>query len=419
MELYFISVVTKFDVFLDMYEKGSPQKIVDIVRNLNQKKSEYDKIRKILDSLADMKLIVKNEYGYQAIMNQKNKHLFEMLKYCVKNGVNYNDLFDETVAKYISKALIKKSFTLQDMGLHPRTFSKVSEILGENGFLVVLSRKPFRAFIPDNSFLEDLIIYYGHRPLVAKRGSDEYFSEIEKELTNFKRLSNRNYQKYREILAATQIKFIHHSLSIEGNPITLAQTYKLLHDKIVPENLSAESVQEVQNYQKAFLQMVSNVNNEMPLTNETVLNYHFLAFQHKPEWAGKIRDAPVTIKGNPDYKVADHKDIPKLLDKLLKRYNDFAKPGHTLQEILDFAAYLHNEFQHIHPFFDGNSRTTRMITFHFLQMNGIPILDIPLGMLEEYVFSTKGAKERSDKKLNQALQQIILYNLKTINEKLS
>ena len=52
-------------------------------------------------------------------------------------------------------------------------------------------------------------------------------------------------------------------------------------------------------------------------------------------------------------------------------------------------------------------------------MNGIPILDIPLGMLEKYVFSTKGAKKRDEQKLSQALQQIILYNLKAINEKLS
>ena len=52
-------------------------------------------------------------------------------------------------------------------------------------------------------------------------------------------------------------------------------------------------------------------------------------------------------------------------------------------------------------------------------MNDIPILDIPLGMLEEYVFSTKGAKKRDDKKLSQVLQQIIMFNLKAINEKLS
>ena len=413
-------MVTKYDVFMEVYERGGPLKIIDVVRELKQKRFEYDKIRKILETLAEMKLIVKNEYGYEKVMNSENQHLFEMLKYCITNDVNYNELFEETVAKYLSKAFLKKSFGRKDIGLHARTFSKISAVLEKNGLLTVLSRKPFKAIVPYNSFLGDLIAYFGQRPMVAKMRTDEYFDEIKKELIKFKRLRNANNRRYQEILESLQIRFIHHSLSIEGNPITLRQTIKLLKEKIVPENLSVESVLEVQNYQKAFLQMIQNVRDELPLSKASMLNYHFIAMQHKPEWAGKIRDDHVIIRGNADYKVADYKDIEPLLDNLVNKYNDFLKyHKHSLKEILGFAAYLHNDFQHIHPFFDGNSRTTRLITFHFLQMNDIPIFDIPLGLLEEYVFSTKGARRREDEKLGQVLQLIIMANLKAINEKLS
>ena len=413
-------MVTKYDVFMELYEKGGPRKIVDIVQGLKQKKSEYDKIRKILETLVETKLIVKNEYGYEKSMNQKNRHLFEMLKYCIKNDVNYNELFDETLAKYLSKSFLKKSFGVKDIGLHARTFSKISSILEKNGFLIVLSRKPFKAVVPYNSFLGDIIVYFGLRPMVARVKTGEYFDDIKKELVKFKRIREDNNRKYQDILETFQIKFIHHSLSIEGNPITLRQTIKLLKDKIVPGNLSVESVQEVQNYQKAFLQMIQNVRDELPLSKDSMLNYHFIALQHKPEWAGKIRDDHVTIRGNLNYKVAYFKDIDSLLDKLVKKYNQYLNiKKHSLKELLEFASYLHNEFQHIHPFFDGNSRTTRLIVFHFLQMNEIPIFDIPLGLLEGYVFSTKGSKKRDDQKRGQILQQIILYNLKTINEKLS
>ncbi|MFH2106500.1 MAG: Fic family protein [Candidatus Micrarchaeota archaeon] len=413
-------MVTKYDVFMELYEKGGPRKIVDVVHGLKQKKAAYDKIRKILESLEESGLAAKNEYGYERRMNEKNQHLFEMLKYCIKNDVNYNELFDETVSKYLAKAFLKKTFGVTDIGLHPRTFSKISTVLEKNGFLIVLSRKPFKAIVPYNSFLGDLIVYFGHRLMVARVRTNEYFEEIAKELAKFRRLREANNRKYQDILEAFQIKFIHHSLSIEGNPITLRQTIKLLKEKIVPENLSVESVHEVQNYQRAFLQMLQNVRDELPLSKESMMNYHFIALQHKPKWAGKVRDDHVTIHGNPDYKVADFKDIDPLLDQLLKKYNAFiGEKNHSLREIMEFASYLHNEFQHIHPFFDGNSRTTRLIVFHFMQMNDIPIFDIPLGLLEDYVFSTKGAKKRDDIKLGQILQQIILYNLKTINEKLS
>jgi prophage maintenance system killer protein len=413
-------MATKYDVFMELYAQSGPQKIIVLVKSLKQKKSGYDQIRKILETLVEMKLVNKNKYGYEKVMNPKNQHLFEMMKYCLQNGVNYNDLFNKKVAQYLSKAFLKRSFTANDLSFHPRTFSEISSLLEKNGFLIILSRKPFKAMVPYNSFLGDLMVYYGYRPLVAKKQQDEYFNEIQKELVNFKKLRAKNMRKYHELLETFQIKFIHHSLSIEGNSVTLAQTIKLLRDQIVPENLSVESVQEVQNYQKAFLQMLQNVSDELPLTKESILNYHFIALQHKPQWAGKIRDEMVTIRGNKKFKVAAPKDIESLLDHLIEKYHEFGKMKKpSLKEIFEFTAYIHNEFQHIHPFFDGNSRTTRLITFHFLQMNEIPIFDIPLGMLEEYVFSTKGAKKRNDHRLGQVLQQIILYNLKNINESLA
>ncbi|MFH1915701.1 MAG: Fic family protein [Nanoarchaeota archaeon] len=413
-------MVTKFDIFAELYEKGGPCKIIEIVKILNQNKKKYDKIRKTLDTLAKMKLVVKTAHGYERKMTAESRQLFHMLRYCIKNGVNYNDLLDETVAKYLSKAFLKKTFTVKDIGLHPRTFSKISRMLEKNGFLIVLSRKPFRAVVPYNSFLGELVVYYGYRALAVRKDKNEYFKEIKKELAKFNGLKEKNTRKYQSILGEVQIKFIHHSLSIEGNPITLAQTIKLLEHKIVPENLSLESIQEVQNYQEAFLQMLQNVRDDQPLTKATLLNYHFISLQHKLNWAGRIRDRPVFIRGNEDFKVAKPEEIDSLLDKLVAKYNDFLKNKRpSLKEVLKFSAYIHNEFQHIHPFFDGNSRTTRLITFHFLQMNGIPVFDIPLGMLEKYVLSTKGAKKRSDEELTQALQEIILYNLKTINEKIS
>ena len=412
-------MVTKYDVFMNLYDRGGSRKIIDVLKDLQQKKLDYDKIRKILETLVGMKLIHKNKSGYERIMNSKNQHLFEMMKYCIQNGVNYNDLFNETLAQYLHKAFLKKSFTAKDIALQPRTFSKISSILERNGFLIILSRKPFKARVPYNSFLGDFMVQYEYRPLVAQKQQDEYFEEIQKELVKFKRLRTRNIRKYQEIMETFQIRFIHHSLSIEGNPLTLAQTITLLRDQIVPENLKVESVHEVQNYQKAFLQMLQNVRDELPLTKESILNYHFIALQHKPQWAGKIRNEMVIIRGNDNFKVADPKDIEPLLEHLIEKYHEFAtKRKPSLKEIFNFTSYLHNEFQHIHPFFDGNSRTTRLITFQFLQMNEIPIFDIPLGLLEEYIFSTKGAKKRDDHMLGQVLQQIILYNLKTINENL-
>jgi hypothetical protein len=51
-----------------------------------------------------------------------------------------------------------------------------------------------------------------------------------------------------------------------------------------------------------------------------------------------------------------------------------------------------------------------------LQSLDIPILDIPLGLLDEYLNDTKGSKKREDLKLYRTLQKIILFNLNKINK---
>lgn len=413
-------MVTKYDIFEYVYKKGNSVKPLEVIQAFRKSKSDYQTIYKMFIRLAEDKFVEKNKYGFQAIRSRKNDLAYNIIKFCMSNQINHNDLLDKGLAEFISKAFLKKRFTVDYFKMDPRRVMKYINILSKYGLLIVLSRKPLEATIPYNSFIGDLIAYYGYKVLVVKAKEDEYYDEIERELKKFNKLRKTNEEKYKEVIDDFEIRFIQHSLSIEGNPITLPETIKLLKKKIVPKDVSLESIQEVQNYQKAMQKMVRDTIDQSPLTKSLILSYHYLAMYHLPEIAGKIRKRPVYIEGNPDYTVAKVDEIEKRLDKLMDEYNKFtSKKKHSLKEILQFTAYFHNEFQHIHPFEDGNSRTTRLITFHLLRSQNIPVFDIPLGLLEEYIFSTKGAKKRDDTKLSQVIQKIALYNLKTINEKIS
>lgn len=412
-------MATKYDVFEYMYEKGIPLKPEEITRALRN--SHYQVVYKILLELKKTGLVNKNDYGFQVIRSKKHDMLYRLIKYSISNQINYNEILDENLTSFIAEALQKKKkFTINDFNLNPRTFKKYIEILSKYGLLIILSKKPLKAIIPFNSFLGDITLYFGFKvPFLNKKMDIKYIDEIEKEIKIFRRLIKKNNRKYQEIIGDFKIRFIHHSLSLEGNTITLPDTIKLLKDHIIPKELSANDVLEVQNYQIATEEMIKESSENISLTKETILNYHYLAMQNRPDIAGKIRKISVHIKNNPDFKVSEVNEIEKKLDLLLKRYNEFIKQKNSLGNILEFSAYFHNEFQHIHPFPDGNSRTTRLIAFHLLRTQNIPIFDIPLGLLEEYVFSTKGAKMRKDAELKQVLERIILFNLKAINAKLS
>jgi len=432
-------MVTKYDVFEFVYTNRHPIKPIEVAKKFKKNESEYDNIHRILTELTQGGLLVKTSYGFQVKKTENTNILYQIIYHCLRNDINYNNLLNPGLAKFISRALQKKEITSNEVNLHAVTLRKYIDILYRNGLLLIISEKPLRVKVFYNILLNNLLVYFGYKHRVITGDTTSYLDEIEKELIKFRRLKRENETKYQQIIDEFEVSFIHHSLSLEGNPITLNETKRILKDKIIPANLKSEDIDEVKNYQKALLQMLKDSQDKKPLTLQTILGYHFLAMQHNPDIAGKIRKIEVHISGNSNFKITQAKDIEEEFEKLIKKYNEFIKPQNSKEKdfgsrkfkgflgkeksspknILDFATYFHNEFQHIHPFVDGNSRTTRLITFHLLQSRDIPIFDIPFGLLDEYLGYTKGSKKREDEKLLITIQKIILWNLKKINEMLS
>lgn len=416
-------MVTRYDIFEAIYKYQHPIKPIEILKILNKNEVEYDNILRLTNELLKENLIVKTPYGFQIKKTDKTKILYDIIYHCLSNDLNYNSLIDPKLMQFVSLALKQREITSKDTNLSPKVLKKYIDILNKNSLILIISEKPLRAKVFYNILLNNLLVYFDYKHEVITEDSSDYLEEINRELVLFRRLRKGKEQKYERITEELDVYFIHHSLSLEGNPITLSQTRRILKDKIIPSNLRINDVDEIKNYQKAMFQMIQDSQNKKPLTIPTILNYHGLAMAHIPEIAGKIRKTEVYIRGNPNFKITKSEKLEEELNRLLKDYNNFISKKSSLKETLAFAVYFHNEFQHIHPFEDGNSRTTRLITFHLLQSLDIPILDIPIldipfGLLEEYLSDTKGSKKREDARLYKTLQKIILFNLKKINEKL-
>jgi len=413
-------MVTKYDVFEIVYKNRASLKPIEVVRKLYKDERVYHVIHRYLRELVKEKLLIKSKNGFQAEISKKTELLYNLVLYCINNGVNYNLILDKNFAQFISDSLQKDEINFKNIKLNPRTIKKYVEILDKYGLILIISEKPLRAKIFYNVLLNNLLIYFEYKHPVITESSKNYVSEIKKEIGIYRKLRKKDEAKYQKVVSEFGILFIYHSLSLEGNPITLPDTIKILKDKLIPANLRTIDVDEVKNYQAAMFQMLKDTNEGKPLNLQLILDYHRIAMKHRSDLAGSIRTINVFIKGNPNFRTTPPKKIREELEKLFERYNEFIRRKNvSLEEILKFAVYFHNEFQHIHPFEDGNSRTTRLITFHLLQSLDIPILDIPFGLLDEYLDYTKGSKNREDTKLYQSLQKIILFNLRKINKKLS
>lgn len=75
-----------------------------------------------------------------------------------------------------------------------------------------------------------------------------------------------------------------------------------------------------------------------------------------------------------------------LIQKLMAELVDFIHADNELDPILRMAI-AHHQFESIHPFYDGNGRTGRILNLLMLQREGL--LDLPVLYLSRYITSTK------------------------------
>ena len=204
-------------------------------------------------------------------------------------------------------------------------------------------------------------------------------------LANIKRISsiiielnNRRFQevviyelekKAREISTYT-------STSIEGNPLLLTDVKQIIKNK--PENLRS-SEQEIINYNAVLEEL--NINLKKQSVNfdiELILSVHRkIVNKLLPKYQlGKLRKEPVFVNnpktGKTVYWPPDHGDVPELVDDLL----DFVIKNKDIVDPLIVAGIFHKQFVIIHPFMDGNGRTTRICTKVILAGMGLDTFNL-------------------------------------------
>jgi len=403
-------MVSKYDVFYVIGTKGT-LKVADIARALQ--KEEYKTIHNHVTELYKEGYIERHNQ-VKIIHNEKSKILFKLISFCISNSINYNLLFKENMLEFIQKATKKEFFTRENIKIHPQTFKIYTDILMKYGFLLLMSKKPLKYKLLKHHFLLDLMNFFKKEIKFYNPKKKSYIKEIEKELRKYRRNLKLHYTIIQDLEKKEEVNFIHYSLNLEGIPLTLPETQKLILNKIVPEDHKLENIHAVINYKKAVDLMINNAKLKVKLNLPLILRYHKIAMDHI-HGAGEIRKQNVMIKLNPYFKTCDWKLIPVKLDELMEKYNEFISKKRNTEEIIQFASFFHNEFQRIHPFIDGNSRTSRLLMLHLLRNKDIPVLDLPLGYFDLYLDLTKRSKKRDDPTFNTLIEELVLMNLKKIN----
>lgn len=165
-----------------------------------------------------------------------------------------------------------------------------------------------------------------------------------------------------------ELTFTHNSTAIEGNTLTLMETKVVLEDGVSIGGKELREIYEVINHKKAYRYVKKCIAENKPLDENIVKDLHAILTENIMV-GGIYRKEEVRISGAGFTPPAGN----EMYLQIKNLYEDLKIKENELNPI-ELAAWTHAEFVRIHPFIDGNGRTSRLLMNYQLLIHGyLPI----------------------------------------------
>jgi len=174
------------------------------------------------------------------------------------------------------------------------------------------------------------------------------------------------------ILEALKIQYTYDSNRIEGNTLTLRETDLVIHKGITISGKALVEHLEAINHYEAIEYIIDIVKQKIDINETIIKNIHAIILKSiNQKQAGIYRNEAVLISGS--------KHIPtnylKIYDEMQNMLIWYANNKAILHPVI-LAAQMHEKIATIHPFIDGNGRTSRLVMNLILLQNNYPIANI-------------------------------------------
>jgi Fic family protein len=189
----------------------------------------------------------------------------------------------------------------------------------------------------------------------------------------------------------TQIDLTYNSNHIEGSRLTHDQTRYIFETNTIGiegESIRVDDIIETTNHFRCIDLIIDRA--EERLTESLIKELHLIlksgTSDSRKDWftVGDYKRLPNEVGGN---ETTAPEDVHREMQALLKEYN--GKKQKSFEDIID----LHQRFESIHPFQDGNGRVGRLVMFKECLANGY----VPFIITEELkMFYYRGLREWSN-----------------------
>lgn len=344
-----------------------------------------------LDALVKEGLLDKRGVQFIPKKSEYATYLFNLIKYSLKHGIDYNILFSKNMPTVVKELFMHAPDMRPEKLKGNHDITKTLRFFEENQFILLAQLRPRRGIILEHSLFNEILALNKNETPLRQRP----FIPIEEKLL---RLPEEHVNPF----DTKVFDFLSGSAQLEGSTITPGETKEIILNDIYPDK-PKNDIQMVKNLNEAMRYVLGSLNEE--ITPERIMEVNKMVLFTLHRAAGEYKRVHNKIQGNPRFITATPSEVPYKMSQYCALLNSITTKEACVREI----GRIHNELQHIHPFTDGNSRTTRMIVNWMLLKHKLPLLVLKGGCFEAYMKRTKLAKRRDDQELNMLLQQVLYH----------
>ncbi|MBU3907394.1 MAG: Fic family protein [Nanoarchaeota archaeon] len=249
--------------------------------------------------------------------------------------------------------------------------------------------------------------------VISSINSENMTKEQLLEIENLKQAYNEKInslskEEFEEFENTFFTELTYDSNAIEGSSLSLEDTNLILNEGLSPRGKTLREINEAKNH-KLAINFINSYKGD--LDELFILKLHSLILKEISEkFAGRYRETSVRIFKS-DTHFPDASKVPQLIKNLVYWYKINKNKKHPFEMAILFSA----KFVSIHPFIDGNGRTSRLIMNFLLKKKRYPWINIYMKRRESYLKAVRQANEEKYKPILEFCINILKENLESFD----
>lgn len=176
------------------------------------------------------------------------------------------------------------------------------------------------------------------------------------------------------------ISIVHHSTRIEGSTLTEVETQVLINEGLTPKGKPLQDALMVTDHYNALKFTIEKARAKAPITTPLIQQINSLVIRN----TGSVYN---TIFGTIDARIGAFRK---------GKINEIMKSQKSIEDQINLSFDAHFNLVSIHPFYDGNGRTSRLLMNYIQAWYNLPFAIVLNESKAEYIQALIDTREKDD-----------------------